>query len=145
MRKAVVLVISAVLPLLAPIAKGQELPYTEGSVWSISMIRVKPGMFDVYMRDVIPLRKQIFEEAKKQGLVISSHTLSGDATGRDDFDVMFMVEYKNWAAFDGISARYRAIESKLIGPEEKQLQLMVKRGEMREIIGEKNMLELIPK
>ena len=51
---------------------AQDKPYTEGTVWSVSMIRVKPGMLDVYMRELLPLRKQIGEEAKKQGLVSRS-------------------------------------------------------------------------
>ena len=139
------LVLFAVLSLCSVLAYGQEKPYTEGSVWFISMIRVKPGMMDVYMRDILPLRKKINEEAKKQGLVLSSHILTGPATGRDDFDVMFLDEYKNWAAFDGITAKYDAIASKIIGPEEKQVQLMTKRTEVREILGEKAMQELIAK
>jgi hypothetical protein len=139
------LVLFGVLSLCSVLVYGQEKPYTEGSVWYISMIRVKPGMMDVYMRDVLPLRKKIDEEAKKQGLVISNHILTGPATGRDDFDVMFLVEYKNWAAFDGITAKYDAITSKLVGSEEKQVQLMTKRTEVREILGEKAMQELIAK
>jgi len=139
------LVLFGVLSLCSVLVNGQEKPYTEGSVWYISMIRVKPGMMDVYMRDVLPLRKKIDEEAKKQGLVISNHILTGPATGRDDFDVMFLVEYKNWAAFDGITAKYDAITSKLVGSEEKQVQLMTKRTEVREILGEKAMQELIAK
>jgi hypothetical protein len=126
-------------------AVAQDKPYTEGTVWTVSMIRVKPGLFDVYMRDVLPLRKKIDEEAKKQGLVVSSHTLSGNAMGRDDWDVMFLVEYKNWAAFDGLRAKYDAIAAKVVGTEEKQVQLMTKRGEEREIIGNKTMQELIAK
>ena len=133
------------LALGAAAAFGQDLPYTEGSVWNITMIRVKPGMMDVYMRDVLPMRKQIFEEAKKQGLVVSSRTLSGNATGRDDFNVMFLDEFKNWAAFDGMDAKYRAIANKIVGAEEKQVQLMVKRTDVREIMGEKTMQELITK
>jgi hypothetical protein len=124
---------------------GQDKAYSEGTVWTISMIRVKPGMFDVYMRDVLPLRKKIDDEARKQGLVISSHVLSGNSMGRDDWDVMFLEEYKNWAAFDGLSAKYEAIEARIVGPEDKQVQLMTKRGEVREIFGSKVMQELIPK
>jgi len=127
------------------IAFAQDKPYTEGTVWAVSMIRVKPGMFDVYMRDVLPLRKKIDEEAKKQGLVVSSHTLSGNSMGRDDWDLMFLVEYKNWAAFDGLRAKYDAIAAKVVGSEEKQLQLMTKRGDEREILGNKIMQELITK
>jgi len=144
-RRLVILVLYGVLSLGSAIVYGQEKPYTEGSVWYITMIRVKPGMLDVYMRDVLPLRKKIDEEAKKQGLILSDHILSGNASGRDDFDVMFLTEYKNWAAFDGLSAKYDAIVGTIIGSEEKQVQLMTKRTEVREIVGEKQMQELIMK
>jgi hypothetical protein len=136
---------AAILCVLCAMAYAQEKPYTEGSVWSISMIRVKPGMLDVYMREVLPLRKKINEEAKKQGLFVSDHVFSGNSMGRDDWDVMFMTEFKNWAAFDGITAKYDAIASKVIGSEEKQVQVMTKRTETREIIGNKTMQELIIK
>jgi hypothetical protein len=147
-RRLSTLVLFGVLSLCSVLVYGQEKqekPYTEGSVWYITMIRVKPGMMDVYMRDVLPLRKKINEEAKKQGLVVSSHILTGPATGRGDFDVMFLVEYKNWAAFDGITAKYDAIANTVVGSEEKQVQLMTKRTEVREIMGEKAMQELIAK
>lgn len=134
-----------VLSLGSVIVYGQENPYTEGSVWSVTMVKVKPGMLDVYMREVLPFRKKVDEEAKKQGLILSDHILSGSASGRDDFDVMFLIEYKNWAAFDGISAKYDAIMGKVTGSEEKQVQLMEKRSEVREIMGEKSMQELIIK
>jgi hypothetical protein len=126
-------------------ALAQDKPYTEGTVWTATMIRVKPGMFDVYMRDLLPLRNKINEEAKKQGLLISSHVLSGNSMGHDDWDVMILEEYKNWAAFDGISAKYDAITAKIIGSEDKQVQLMTKRGDVREILGNKVMQELVPK
>lgn len=136
-------------PCLLSVAMGgataQDKPYTEGTVWSISLIRVKPGMFDVYMREVLPMRKKIDEEARKQGLLVSSRVLSGTSNGKDDWDVMFMDEYKNWAAFDGMSAKYDAIMSKVIGSEDKQVQVMTKRTEVREIIGDKIMQELIIK
>ena len=67
-QRITILVTFGVLSLTAAMAIGQELPYTEGSVWSISMIRVKPGMFEVYMREVLPARKKTFDEAKKQFL-----------------------------------------------------------------------------
>ena len=141
--------VSAALLLVLSLASvpvhAQDKPYTEGTVWNISMIRVKPGMFDVYMREVLPMRKKINEEAKKQGILVSSHVLSGNALGRDDWDVMFMDEYKNWAAFDGMSAKYDAIMSKLVGSEDKQVQVMTKRTEVREILGDKTMQELIIK
>jgi len=145
LRRLPTLVLFGVLSLGSVTVYGQEKPYTEGPVWYITMVRVKPGMLDAYMRDVLPLRKKIDEEAKGQGLILSDHILSGSASGRDDFDVMFLTEYKNWAAFDGITAKYDAIVGKVVGSEEKQVQLMTKRTEVREIMGEKPMQELIVK
>ena len=133
------------LSMTATTAYAQEKPYKEGTVWTVSMIRVKPGMFDIYMRDLLPLRKKINEEAMKQGLLVSSRILSGNSMGRDDWDVMILEEYKNWAAFDGLSDKYDAIAKKIIGAEDKQVQLMTKRTEVREILGDKTMQELIIK
>jgi len=56
-----------------------------------------------------------------------------------------MDEYRNWAAFDGLTEKFEAIEVKLIGNEEKRTQLMIKRTDVREIVGEKVMQELILK
>jgi hypothetical protein len=134
------------IALCVPVAvRAQDKPWSEGTVWTVTMIRVKPGMFDSYMRELLPMRKKISEEAKKQGLVLSSHVLSGNASGRDDFDLMILEEYKNWAAFDGLTAKYDAMMKNIVGPEDKQVQLMTKRTEVRDIIGEKVMQEIVTK
>jgi hypothetical protein len=127
---------------LSPASHAQDRPYTEGTVWSVTFIKVKPGMFDVYMRDLASQRKKLIDEAKKQGLIVSEKMLSGSAMGRDDWDLMLMVEYKNWAALDGLSAKFDALALKVVGSEEKQLQSMVKRTETREILGEKTLQEI---
>ena len=36
-----------------------EDPYTEGHVWIVTMVKVKYGMMDTYLNDVMPLRKKI--------------------------------------------------------------------------------------
>jgi hypothetical protein len=58
---------------------------------------------------------------------------------------MFLFEYKNWAAFDGFTAKYDAILSKAVGTEEKRVELMSKRTDVRELLGLKAMQELIIK
>jgi hypothetical protein len=121
---------------------AQDKPYREGTVWGVTFIKVKPGMFDVYMRDLASQRKKLMDEARKQGLVVSEKMLTGTAAGRDDWDLMLMVEYKNWAAFDGLSDKFDALALKVIGSEEKQIQAMVKRTEVREIVGGKTMQEI---
>jgi hypothetical protein len=56
--------------------------------------------------------------------------------------VLLMTEYKNFGALDGLEAKFDVIMQKIVGSEDKQVQTMVKRGEVREIMGEKLMQEL---
>lgn len=137
------LIVAILVALSTQASVAQDKPYREGTVWSVSFIKVKPGMFDVYMRDLAVARKKVMDEARKQGLVVSEKMLSGSASGRDDWDLMLMVEYKNWAAFDGLSDKFDAIALNAVGAEEKQLQLRAKRNELREILGQKTMQEII--
>lgn len=130
------------LVLVSQPAFAQEKVYKEGTVWSVTFIKVKPGMFDVYMRELAVQRKQLMAEGKKQGLIVSEKMLSGISANRDDWDLMLMEEYKNWAAFDGISEKWDAMLLKIIGTEEKVVQTMVKRAEVREIVGDKTMQEI---
>jgi len=131
-----------VLMLAAQTGFGQEKPYKEGSVWTVTFVKVKPGMMDTYLRDLGANRKKLMEQAKKDGLILSERLLSGDATGREDFDLILMVEFKNWAAFDGLSDKFRALAEKMVGSEDKQVQMMTKRTEVREILGTKTMQEI---
>ena len=131
-----------VLMLAAQTGFGQEKPYKEGSVWTVTFVKVKPGMMDTYLRDLGANRKKLMEQAKKDGLILSERLLSGDATGREDFDLIIMVEFKNWAAFDGLSDKFRALAEKTVGSEDKQMQMMTKRTEVREIVGTKTMQEI---
>ena len=131
-----------VLMLAAQTGFGQEKPYKEGSVWTVTFVKVKPGMMDTYLRDLGANRKKLMEQAKKDGLILSERLLSGEATGREDFDLILMVEFKNWAAFDGLSDKFRALAEKTVGSQDKQVQMMTKRTEVREIVGTKTMQEI---
>ncbi len=126
-------------------AWAQERPYREGSVWLVSFVKTKNGLADDYLREVIPARKKLMDEAQKQGLIVSHKILSGISSNHDDWDIMFLDEYKNWAAFDGLTAKFDAVLKKVVGDEAAQTQQMVKRIEVRELFGDKVMQELIPK
>jgi hypothetical protein len=140
--KIAALCTTVVLMLVAQAGFGQDKPYKEGSVWTVTFVKVKPGMMDTYLRDLGANRKKLMEQAKKDGLILSERLLSGDATGREDFDLILMVEYKNWAAFDGLSDKFRTLAEKMVGSEDKQVQMMTKRTEVREIVGTKTMQEI---
>jgi hypothetical protein len=66
----------------------------------------------------------------------------GDAAGRDDFDILLMVQYKNMAVLDGLREKTDPIAQKMIGGEDQQRAGSMKRMEIREILGTKTMREI---
>jgi len=131
--------------IAAPSALAQDKPYKEGSIWSVTFVKVKPGMFDTYIRDLSANRRPLMDQAKKEGLILQEKMLAGNSAGREDFDLILMVEYKNWAAFDGLTDKFRTLAQKVVGSEDKQQQMMIKRTDVREIVGTKNMQEIFLK
>jgi hypothetical protein len=129
---------------LASTCLAQEAPYTEGNVWGITLVRVKPGMLDDYLKNLIGAWKKENEQAKKEGLVLSYKVIGAPAANKDDWNLMLMVEFKNMAALDEADAKFRAIASKL-ATEEEQKKGVHARAEVREIIGDKLGRELVLK
>ena len=121
---------------------SSSAPYTEGTVWNITMVKTKPGLDDDYLKGIAQTFKGVIEEEKKQGLVMDYKVLLGDASDRNDFNILLMIEFKNMAAFDGLREKTDAIMTKVMGGEDAQRQLAVKRLDVREILGTKTMREV---
>ena len=121
---------------------GSTAPYTEGSVWEITMVRAKTGMSDDYLKNLAKAYKSTSDEAKKQGIIMDYKILLGDAANADDFDILLMVQYKNMAALDGLREKTDPIAAKLIGGEEQLREGSIKRMEIRDILGSKTMREI---
>ena len=126
-------------------ALADDHAYTEGGLVNVSYIRTEYGKFDEYMKYVDTTWKAEQEAAKKAGYITGYKVITIEPRTENDPDIALVIYYKNWAALDGITAKYDAIASKVIGSEDKQVQLMTKRTETREIIGNKTMQELIIK
>jgi hypothetical protein len=141
-RTAVVALILSSLVTPA-VLSAQSFPYTEGSVWGISLNRVKPGRADDYYNDLRASLKRQLDEAKRQGLVLSYKVISTDATNPSDWNLLLMVEYKNMAALDGLRAKMEPIASRTVGTQEERRTRAMKRNEIREVIGTKLGRELI--
>ena len=117
-------------------------PYTEGAVWQITMVKTKPGMGDDYLKTLAKIFKSTNDEAKKQGIITDYKILIGDAATQQDYDMLLMIQYPNMAALDGLRDKIDPIGAKMIGNDDQQRQLAVKRLEIREIMGDKTMREI---
>src|SRR5215471_14511729 len=144
MKKIVVIV--AVITLSAawaPFCFAQsDAPYTEGTVWNITMVKTKPGLGDQYLKALAKTFKGSLDEAKKQNLIISYKILLGDASTPQDFNILLMVESKNLAALDNAREKFDPIAKKVVGSIEEQEKTAVQRLEIREIVGGKLMREI---
>ncbi|HEY4139398.1 MAG TPA: hypothetical protein VGN65_13130 [Casimicrobiaceae bacterium] len=128
--------------ITATAAFAADRPFTLGSVWTVTLVRVKPGMDVTYLRDLAAGWKHVMDEARNQQLIVSYKILDGNLPGRDEWNMMLLVEQKNWAAFDGADGKFDAIAEKMVGPEKAQMESMIKRSDMREIVGVRNFQEI---
>ena len=119
-----------------------DAPYTEGPVWTITMVKTKAGMTDDYLKTLAKIYKSTNDEMKKQGLIMDYKILIGNDATPQDFDILLMVEFKNMAAFDGLREKADPITDKILGNEDAQRQGAIKRMEIREIMGNKLMREV---
>lgn len=119
-----------------------DAPYTEGPVWTVTMVKAKAGMTDEYLKGLAKTFTAAMDEAKKQNLIMDYKILLGPAATPQDFDILLMVESKNMAALDGFREKADPIARKIEGAPDQQLATQTKRLEIREIMGTKNMREI---
>ena len=137
--------LAAFLLLLAPAVLAQE-HYTEGPVWRVSLIRVKPTQMDAYLTSLRQSSKPLLEEQKKQGIIMDYKVfLKETKNNPEDWDVCLAVQYKNHAAMDGLAAKGEATRDKILGGKSQGQQLTEKRAEIREVISSELLQEIILK
>lgn len=131
--------------ILVPVMVAQE-HYTEGPVWRVQLIRVKPNQMDAYLSSLRQSTKPLIEEEKRQGVILDYKIfLKETKAGPEDWDIAVAIEYKNHAAMDGLAAKGEAARDKILGGKQAAQQLGEKRSEIREIISSELMQEIFLK
>jgi hypothetical protein len=133
------------LLLLSPALFAQE-HYTEGPIWRVQLIRVKPTAMDAYLTSLRQSTKPLIEEQKRQGIIVDYKVfLKETKANPEDWDIAVAIEYKNHAALDGLAAKGEAVRDKILGGKQAAQQLGEKRAEIREIIASDLLQEIILK
>ena len=90
---------------------------------------------DAYLASLRQATKPLIEEEKKQGLVTDYKVfLKQTKNGPEDWDICVAIQYKNWAALDGATAKAEGVRDKILGGKQQGQELGEKRQEIREII-----------
>jgi len=138
----IVAVAALSLGIASPCSAQSDAPYTEGPVWTVTMVKTKTGMTDEYLKELAKTLKGTLEEAKKQNLVLDYKILLGNPATPQDFNILIMVESKNMAAQDNTREKFDPIARKVLGTTDQQQAIQVKRLDIREIMGTKLMREI---
>ncbi|HEY6372919.1 MAG TPA: hypothetical protein VIX37_20240 [Candidatus Sulfotelmatobacter sp.] len=137
--------LSILLLFLTPALFAQE-HYTEGPIWRVQLIRVKPTQLDAYLTSLRQSTKPLIEEEKKQGVIMDYKIfLKETKNNPEDWDICVAIEYKNHAAMDGLTAKGEAARDKILGGKQAAQQLGEKRAEIREIISSELLQEIFLK
>jgi hypothetical protein len=123
------------LVLLFALQTFAQEHYTEGPVWQVTLIRVKPTQMDAYLTSLRANTKSIYDEMKKEGLILD-YKVFLNTTKHDpqDWDIAVGVQYKNFGALDGLTAKGETIRDKVLGSKQAAQQIGEKRVDMREIV-----------
>jgi hypothetical protein len=125
----------AFVSLFALEALAQE-HYTDGPVWNVTFIRVKPAQFDAYLSNLQQGAKVAYDEAKREGVIMDYKVfLKSTKSSPQDWDIAIALLYKNHAQMDGQAAKFEAIRDKVLGGKQTFQQAAEKRSEIREIVG----------
>ncbi len=127
--------------------KAQDEPlYTEGSVWNLTFVKLKANMGEEYLTGLSKTWKASMDELVGQKLIKSYKILLGDASNPQDFDLILMTEFDNYAAFDPNPERDKKrdeVEKKIRDAMGEEFQKTVSSySTLREITGRKTMREI---
>lgn len=137
--------LAVLILLFAPTMFAQE-HYTEGPVWRVTLIRVKPTQFDAYLTSLRQSSKPLLDEEKREGIIVDYKVFFKETKSNpEDWDLCLAVEYKNHAAMDGLGAKGEAIRDKILGGKQQAQQIGEKRQEIREVVSSELLQEIMLK
>jgi len=123
------------LAVLSVPAFADDHAYTDGPVVNVAAIRTEYGKFDEYVKYLDTTWKAEQEAAKRAGDIVSYRVVRVEARGENDADIYLVTNYRNWAAFDGATAKADAIAKQVEGTLAASNQGAVDRAKMRRILG----------
>lgn len=134
----------SLIVLAAPLVAQEH--YTEGPVWRVSLVRVKPTHMDEYLTSLQQASKPFLDEEKRQGLIVDyKFFIKETQSSPQDWNMCLAIEYKNHAAMDGLEAKTEVIRDKIFGGKQQAHQLGEKREEIREVINNELLQEIVLK
>ena len=134
-----------VLLLMASVVVVAQVnrPFRNGSVWSVSFIRMKPGMENAYLKYVANEWKREQEALKKDGQILSYKVITTEAHGSNDWNIMLMSEYKDLATMEANETKADNLAQTVVGNDDTQMQGYRERLQIREVLDVRTAREIV--
>ena len=86
---------------------------SEKHVWTMEVIKVKPGMFGLALGYLDDDWMRVREEAKHRGAVLSYHRIAEQGGPQSDGNIVLLTEYKSQATYDAHEKLFDSIRKQL--------------------------------
>ena len=117
-------------------AQADERAYDDGgSVWTVSFIETKAGHFNDYIENLDNIWRRYLDEQKKDGDVLSYKMIPVSFPRDGEPNLMLMVEFKNWTAFDRGNEYFDKLAEELQGGVDQATESNIDREQLRSLRG----------
>ena len=128
----------------ATVAAQVHKYYSNGTVWTVTMIKVAPGMDQMYLQYLDTSFKKSEDAQVKAGFEKSYKILRTMDDG-GAWNMLILREYANLASLEANEEKSDALAQQTEGSDQVQMQGYQDRGKFREVVGTKYARELILK
>ena len=117
---------------------------TPGTVWSVTMIRIAPGMDQMYLQYLDGQFKKTEDAQVKAGLEKSYKILRTMDDG-GEWNLLILREFQSLAALEANEEKADAVSQQALGTDQVQMQGYQDRSKYREVMGTKFAREVVLK
>jgi hypothetical protein len=136
MKQAMRLAIAVLcLSFVVATAATAQVPYNQGPVERVVLLKIAPGHFDAMMADLKKNVVPIWEAQKAAGLITAYELfLNQTSSGEGDWDLGYSLTYKNMAALDGLPDKLYDLRMKHYGDQTAEQKVIDKRVENAHVV-----------
>ena len=142
--KKVLLVGTVAAAIVTPVVGQVHKYFTPGSVWTVSMIRIAPGMDQMYM-EYLDGRFKKGEDAQVKAGFQKSYKILRTLDDGGEWNLLILREYESLAAMEANVEKADALLQQVEGPDQVQMQGYQDRSKYREVVGTRYAREVILK
>lgn len=112
-----------------------QVPYNEGPIERVVLLKIVPGHFSAFMTDMKTNVEPLWKSEKAAGLIQDYQIfLNTTSAGPEDWDIGYSLVYKNMAALDGLPDKVYELRMKQYGDQTAEQKVIEKRVENAHLV-----------